>query len=561
VKVVERPETPTRPTAERRREAVPAYEPQSLKRVGAPRSVRRTARKLGLTLALLVVALAFVPWQQSVPGSGQVAVYDAMSRPQTVHAQIPGRLVAWNVQEGDVVRAGDVIARIEDIDAKFLDPRQVERLREQRGFTLQMQAENERRVDELRSQRAELASARENAIAVARQAIQQAEQRRRASERLVDQARQQLRIREEVAVQSAKERANQAEDRIAQADQSVVAARQQETTMRQRRDRIAYLKSEGLRSGQDLELAENDYVKAKTEVERAEKAREIARRDLNVGNLAQDQAGLEVRAGQAAVEKAEADLAVADREVTSARLNLSRIISETQAQLSRVAADVQGARESLAKNSGDVQKADVDLANVQARTGQQVVRAPSSGRVARLLQIGAGATVKAGDELALIVPETADRVVELYVTDNDVALLDVGRRVRVQFAGWPALQFGGFPGVAVGTFGGRIKVIDPVDDGTARYRIIVEPDRQRLPGGRLDEPWPSADRLRPGAEAAGWIMLDTVPLGFELWRQFNGFPPRIKPTPSPFGKGATKEAGKAEKAKDPTLGPIKLKSK
>jgi hypothetical protein len=25
----------------------------------------------------------------------------------------------------------------------------------------------------------------------------------------------------------------------------------------------------------------------------------------------------------------------------------------------------------------------------------------------------------------------------------------------------------------------------------------------------------------------GWVLLDTVPLGFELWRQFNGFPPTV----------------------------------
>jgi hypothetical protein len=26
---------------------------------------------------------------------------------------------------------------------------------------------------------------------------------------------------------------------------------------------------------------------------------------------------------------------------------------------------------------------------------------------------------------------------------------------------------------------------------------------------------------------SGWILLDRVRLGYELWRQFNGFPPRL----------------------------------
>ena len=46
-----------------------------------------------------------------------------------------------------------------------------------------------------------------------------------------------------------------------------------------------------------------------------------------------------------------------------------------------------------------------------------------------------------------------------------------------------------------------------------------------------EERWPPLDQLRPGAEVNGWIMLDTVSLGFELWRQFNAFPPTVKREP------------------------------
>lgn len=538
------------------------YKPKSLDLIGSHRSVRKIAVRTGLTLVIVLAALYFVPWQQTVSGSGEVSVYDAMSRPQTVQAQIPARLVEWRVQEGQTVQKGQVIAVLEDIDSKFLDPTQLRRIREQRTLAEQTRLETERRVNELLSQRSELGEARQNAIAVARQGITQAQKRADSLEQVVRQARQQLEIRRDVAVKSAKERKDMASDRVVQAEQSLLAARQQETTMRQRRDRISYLKQEGLRSGQELEFAENDLVKAQTEVQRALKALDIAKRDLRVGNLAQDQADVEVRMAEAAVEKAVADADVAQREVLNAQLNLNRIISDTQAQLSRVGADVQSARESLAKSSSEIQKIDIDVSNTSVRIGQRTLLAPTDGRIARLLKVGAGATVKPGDELAVVVPKTADQVVELYVTDNDVALLDVGRPVRVQFAGWPALQFSGFPSVAVGTFGGRIKVIDPVDDGTARYRVLVEPDRQRLVGGRLDEPWPTSDRLRPGAEAAGWILLDTVPLGFELWRQYNGFPPRIRQQrPLTNKKGDKGDSEKSEKTKDPYLGPIKLKSK
>ncbi|MES2461629.1 MAG: secretion protein HlyD, partial [Armatimonadota bacterium] len=130
-------------------------------------------------------------------------------------------------------------------------------------------------------------------------------------------------------------------------------------------------------------------------------------------------------------------------------------------------------------------------------------------------------------------------------------LLAEGRTVRLQLAGWPALQFSGWPSVAVGTFAGKVSVIDAVDDGTARYRVIVRPDRERIASGK-DQPWPPADTLRPGAEATGWILLDTVSLGFELWRQFNAFPPTVKRVPNK-NKESSKEDSDKEKKESPYL--------
>ncbi|HMY03442.1 MAG TPA: hypothetical protein PKA48_08805, partial [Candidatus Obscuribacter sp.] len=97
-----------------------------------------------------------------------------------------------------------------------------------------------------------------------------------------------------------------------------------------------------------------------------------------------------------------------------------------------------------------------------------------------------------------------------------------------------------------------VAVIDAVDDGRSCYRVIVKPDHEQIAQGR-DEPWPSTKFLRPGAEASGWIMLDTVPLGFELWRQFNAFPPTVKPEElglhKSSGGGASMESGKKVKRK------------
>ena len=99
-----------------------------------------------------------------------------------------------------------------------------------------------------------------------------------------------------------------------------------------------------------------------------------------------------------------------------------------------------------------------------------------------------------------------------------------GPHVRLQFEGWPALQLAGWPSLAIGTFGGRVRQLDPSDDGYGRFRIIVEPESM------FDEDqWPENTYLRQGNQVVGWVFLNKVKLGYELWRQFNGFPPELMP--------------------------------
>ena len=105
----------------------------------------------------------------------------------------------------------------------------------------------------------------------------------------------------------------------------------------------------------------------------------------------------------------------------------------------------------------------------------------------------------------------------------------------------PALQFSGWPSIAVGTFGGRILLIDPTDNGKGKFRVLVEPDPR-------DAPWPSRRFLRQGVRANGWVLLTVVPIGYELWRQFNGFPPVVS-LDEPAAAGFS-PAGKDSKADD-----------
>ncbi len=540
------------------------YSSQSLQslRAVAPRSGRR--RVLAIIAVLLVAtaaALVFVPWQQTVIAHGQVTVFGAMDRPQNIEAQIPGRLTEWLVQEGQSVKAGEVLARIEDIDSKFLDPNQAKRLAEQDAALTEQKSRVKARISRLDEQLENLKRSQELANSTAKERVAQNKQRRTSAAQSLVQTQKAFEISRDVAQSTAREKVAQLQDSVRQSEQSLLLAKQDLKTAQIQRERMAELYRLDLRSKRDDELAANDLVEKRVRVRQAQDALKIAKRSAKIGGLARDQTALELQRARAAIASAQAAVEIADRDIAASLFDVNRVISDTTASLASLEGGRESARESLAKIDADRAKLSVERRNLSRRTAQQIVKAPRTGRVVRVFAIGTGDTVKAGEALATLAPDTDDQVVELSVSDNDVPLLQKGRRVRLQFAGFPALQVGGFPSAMVGTFAGRVRVIDAVDDGMARYRVIVEPDFAAIQAGEA-EAWPNNSVLRPGGEATGWILLDTVPLGWELWRQFNAFPATVKRQPvEKSDKGGAAVGKEGDRDGEKNQGYLKLKKK
>lgn len=164
----------------------------------------------------------------------------------------------------------------------------------------------------------------------------------------------------------------------------------------------------------------------------------------------------------------------------------------------------------------DLNRAELAL----SREGSQAVVAPRTGVITRVAAGGTATFVKAGDELAQFVPDDIESAVEIYVDGRDASLVSAGREVRLQFEGWPVIQFSGWPSVAVGTFAGEVTFVDPMAGQNGKFRVVVRP-RDGSPE------WPSNNILRVGTNARGWVLLDEVSVGYELWRQLNNFPPEF----------------------------------
>lgn len=287
-----------------------------------------------------------------------------------------------------------------------------------------------------------------------------------------------------MALQAADSRIRMAEERERAARHAVTAAEAALRTSMLNFDRQQALQNKGLASSRQYELATLEKTQRQTELDRAQ-----------------------------------ATLAAAKSEVEAIRSDRRKAMADTESSVQKSQADLAKSREELAYATAEKLKVETRL----ARQRTQTVKAPRDGTILRLAVSSDAEVVKMGDPLAVLIPNTEKRAVELWVDGNDVPLITPGRKVRLQFEGYPAVQFSGWPEVAVGTFGGIVNLIDSTDDGQGNFRIVILPDPDDLP-------WPGERFIRQGVRANGWVLLNRVRLGYELWRIFNGFPPIYLPS-------------------------------
>ncbi len=206
----------------------------------------------------------------------------------------------------------------------------------------------------------------------------------------------------------------------------------------------------------------------------------------------------------------------AQNELINSEIELNAIEADYLDKISKAESTLNETAGDLFESRADVAKLKIERSNIEYRAGLYIIRAPQSGYVVKAIKSGIGETIKEGEDIVTIVPDNAKLATELYIRAMDLPIVHPGSKVRVQFDGWPAIVFSGWPNVSVGTFGGIVQVVDKVNSDNGLFRILVTPDPN-------DEPWPEA--IRAGTGIYGWAMLNIVPIWYELWRQFNGFPP------------------------------------
>lgn len=183
--------------------------------------------------------------------------------------------------------------------------------------------------------------------------------------------------------------------------------------------------------------------------------------------------------------------------------------------------EMESANITYQKSLGDQKYYQTLLIKSQAalrRQENQLITSTRDGYITNTLSSSDSMIVKAGDSLATFVPDAQDIAVELYISGKDIPLVRVGQHVRLIFDGWPSIQFSGWPSVSIGTFPGIVMAVDYAASKNGLFRVLVMPDN------KSGIEWPNKVYLRLGTKTFGYIQMNQVHLGFDLWRQLNGFP-------------------------------------
>lgn len=405
----------------------------------------KVLRRLITGSLIFMFLIGFLPWTQNIRSNGTVSTLRPEQRPTTIHSIIAGRIEYWYVQEGDMVKKGDTIAKISEIKDAYFDDQLLPRTKQQ--------------------------------LLLKEQTVRSYEDKVTAQEQQLNALSSQLGLQTE----QAKIKLAQAELKVQNDSIAYQAALVSYLTAEKQFNRIDSLYKAGLKSLIDLEGRNLKLQEAK--------AYEVEAKNKWLNSRS---------------------------ELINLKLDISNIKTKFRNDIAKIESDKFSTLSNKYDAESMVNKLKNQYTNYEVRSGLYFITAPQDGYITKTFITGIGQTLKEGDAILSIMPNNYELAVSIYVDPIDLPLLSVGQHVRIQFDGWPAIVFSGWPNVSYGTYGGTIYAIDQNISIGGKYRILVEPDEK-------DHKWPKALRFGSGTKAM--ILLNDVPIWYELWRNVNGFPP------------------------------------
>lgn len=222
--------------------------------------------------------------------------------------------------------------------------------------------------------------------------------------------------------------------------------------------------------------------------------------------------------GRAKVVSVENKFAQSKQELIALRIEQNSAVQEYLDKASKAEGDRFSSLSNIATADAEIAKLENQFANYDIRNKLYYIIAPQGGQIVKAKKAGIGEFLKEGEMIVEIVPRNVQRAVELFVDPMDLPLIGIGEKVRFIFDGFPVIVFSGWPQASYGTFGGVVTAVETNISPNGKFRILVAEDPDTK-----EKRWPQ--NLKIGGGAQGIALLKDVMIGYELWRNINGFPP------------------------------------
>ncbi len=341
-----------------------------------------------------------------------------------IHPVVSGKLARVYVKEGQIVKAGQVIAEIDNEIAQ----NQVERL-QQEGMALQTELiQTNALVDKTRLEsetRVEIASSEQKAQ---ESAIASAQARLAADQQLMNQLQ---------AQQAAnRERHQQLEPLMAKSKELLKQRQEELLAYKQRLERLKPLLAEGAISRDLVFQAEQGLREHETAIIKNQlEETPIVRDRLFEASQAEAQTARTITQNQGEIQQAvteikrlQAELVQKQAEASTTRLQAQQKIQQLQVQKTQVAAKVQETQKQLEKAKTELK--------------QLLLTSPIDGMILSLNIRNAGEVVQSGQTIAEMAPQNAPLILQAILPNKEAGFVKVGETAQVKFDAFPYQDYG-----------------------------------------------------------------------------------------------------------------------
>ena len=219
---------------------------------------------------------------------------------------------------------------------------------------------------------------------------------------------------------------------------------------------------------------------------------------------------------QAKKEKIRMEIKNIDNEIEIVKKEKRRFQHDSEVKLNNIQNKLLSTQSNINKLLQSIDSKSVTLSRYQSKK----IVAKSDGHIVQIYQADQNKFLKKGAEIMTFSPKVNERAIRFKVPVFHMPLIKKGLKVRILFYGWPTLFVSGWPKISHGTYGGIIKSVEATSHEKGVYYAIIVEDKN-------DDPWPDEQYLRIGTETTVFVKLQTVTIGYELWRYLSAQPPKM----------------------------------